>query len=335
MTKKNILFINGIADDGKVRVTSITKNNGMHFQLNGNANIADFIDTDLISPFVTTFDLDAKQDLASKPGIHAVFNQISDADSHKIALGKTEILYTLLSEKLPFFNTPANVRKTTRDSIYQLLQGIDKLHVPKTVRLQPKSPPDVYDVIEKEGFEYPVIFRQAGDHNAINTILIKDKTELLYTFPLDGRDYYLTQFIETVEKEIYAKYRLVVIDGKVFIRHVFFSEDKIVTNRKFMEKNPEFQKKEENIFQIFDKQIKPKIQLTINEIHNKLGLDYFGIDCTLDEAFNLSLFEVNANMNILANYSGQKNKHLTQKVQLIRNALTAMINERSHNEFQH
>lgn len=61
--------------------------------------------------------------------------------------------------------------KTTRDNIYRLFQGIDKLHVPKTVKIQPKSPADIYETITKEGFSFPVIFRQAGDHGGISTIV--------------------------------------------------------------------------------------------------------------------------------------------------------------------
>ena len=215
--------------------------------------------------------------------------------------------------------------KTRRDNIYRLLQNIDKLHVPKTVKIQPKSPSDIYNIIKKEGFEYPVIFRQAEDHNAVKTIIIKDDTELFYAYSLDGRDCYLTQFIETAQKGIYSKYRLAVVDGEIYIRHILFSKEEIVNNRKFMEENQEFQKREETIFQIFDTQIKPEIQSPINEIYNRLKLDYFGIDCTIDEAFNITLFEANTNMNILANFNGSENSILTQKIQLIQNAVTSML----------
>ena len=48
----------------------------------------------------------------------------------------------------------------------------------------------------------------------------------------------------------------------------------------------------------FNKDIKPLIQPIITEIHRRLGLDYFGIDCHIDNEMNLLVFEINANMNV-------------------------------------
>ncbi|HSR74091.1 MAG TPA: hypothetical protein VLL31_04540, partial [Sulfurovum sp.] len=153
--------------------------------------------------------------------IHGVFNQISDPDTNQITLQKAEDFYKMVSAHVPFFNIPSHVRRTSRDNIYKLLQGIDHLHVPKTVKIQPKSPKDIYDTIKEEGFEFPVIFRQAGDHGGVSTVRVDDETEQFYVFPLDGRDYYLTQFVEYFDENgLYKKYRLMVVDGKVYLRHV-------------------------------------------------------------------------------------------------------------------
>lgn len=83
--------------------------------------------------------------------------------------------------------------KTTRDSIYSILSGIKKLNAPKTLKIQPRSPKEIYETIKKEGFEYPVIFRQAGDHGGISTIRIDNNTEQFYQFALDGRDFKSTE----------------------------------------------------------------------------------------------------------------------------------------------
>ncbi len=48
---------------------------------------------------------------------------------------------------------------------------------------------------------------------------------------------------------------------------------------------------------------KPPAELAnkIRVIADRLKLDYFGIDCNLDEDGNMLIFEANANMNILIN----------------------------------
>ena len=333
MTPKNILFLNGLPDNRQVEVNYIDKNNTMHYALRGSANIAQMMDKEQIIPSIVVFDTHLKQDMNAESNIHAIFNEISDADTHFITLAKAQKLYNMFSDKMPFFNKPDNIMKTSRSRIYQLLHDIKGLHVPKTVQIQPKSASDIYDAIEKEGLEFPVILRKAGEHNGIGTLLIEDDSEQFYAFALNGQNHYLTQFVEYADEDgIYAKYRLVVVDGEVFIRHIIFSDHWKVHQREFMEKNLEFQEKEIAIFQHFDKEIKPKIQPIITEINQQLGLDYFGIDCTLDENFNITLFEANANMDILTHSNDKKNELLTKKIQHIEEAVSAMINNRLKNK---
>ncbi|MDQ1326330.1 MAG: hypothetical protein QG564_1455 [Campylobacterota bacterium] len=327
--KKTILFIDGIPDDRKVRVRKIEKDGTLRWRGSGSANLVSFLQTDLFNRSNIVFDTNRDQELP-KQMVHAIFNQISDPDTHKITLSKADEFYRHISKHIPFFNIPSHVMRTTRDNIYRLLQGIDKLHVPKTVKLQPKSPADIYDAIKKEGFSFPVIFRQAGDHGGISTIRVDDETEQFYAFALDGRDYYLTQFVEYAQESIYAKYRLVVVGGEVFIRHVIFSDSWIVhsESRIYMERNKQYQQVEKDIFKTFDKQIKPKIQPVIKEIYDRLQLDYFGIDCAIDQAFHIILFEANANMNILLNNAKSKDNIWTRQIDTIVQAIIQMILKR-------
>lgn len=212
MNKKNILFINGIPDTNKITAIKIEKNGEIKWKGSGSANLMDFLGNHLFDSSLVIFDT-SKDDNISRQTIHAVFNQIADPDTHKTTLAKAENFYKKVSSHVPFFNPPSLIVQTTRDNISKTLQGIDRLHVPKTVKIQPISPKEIHDVIKKEGFSYPVIFRQAGDHGGISTKRVENKTEQFHQFALDGRDYYLTQFVEYAKDGIYTKYRLVVVDG--------------------------------------------------------------------------------------------------------------------------
>ncbi|WP_294957184.1 hypothetical protein [Sulfurovum sp.] len=326
--KRNILFIRGIPDDRKITVTSLPPKVGMLYQITGSANISNFVDHNLISPWIITFDIDPKQKIDAITDIHAVFNEISDPDTHKITLLKTEALYKAFADKVPFFNAPSSIAKTTRDNIYNLLHEVDGLHVPKTVKLQPKSASDVYDTINNEGFDFPVIFRKAGDHNGISTLLITDKSEPFYAFPLDGRDYYLTQFVEYADNDsTYVKYRLIVVDGEVFLRHALFGDSWMMHSRS------QFGKEKSKPYKMsvadrFTKEIKPLIQPTVTEIHQRLGLDYFGIDCHIDDKMNLLIFEVNATMNVFIELEESVFKDLAE---MARQALMKMLISKRNN----
>ncbi|KYJ86645.1 ATP-grasp domain-containing protein [Sulfurovum riftiae] len=323
MQKKNVLFINGIPDNKTVELNTMRKNGTFIWDSAGSANISPFLQNELFRRHVITFDTNPEQDIELN-NIHAVFNEISDPDTHRITLGKAENFHKSIAGKVPFYNTATNIMKTTRDNIYQLLQDIDKLHVPKTVRIQPRSSSDIYDAIEKENFDFPIIFRQAGDHGGISTLRIDNNSEQFYAFPLDGRDYYLTQFVDYANKDgIYTKYRLIIVDGEVFIRHAIFSNEWAIhgDSRKSIKNHKRF---EDDILKSFDRKIKPKIRSAINEIYNKMGLDYFGIDCHIDEQFNIVVFEINSSMNVISDDSD--NTRLQKiKIKFIKNALVKMI----------
>lgn len=325
MTKKNILFINGIEDNRDIILAKIHENGKITWVNRGSANINNFLENDQFSCSRVILDTTNDQELPRQM-IHGVFNQIADADSHKITLRKANDFYKAVSPQVPFFNIPSRIMETTRDKIYQTLQGIDKLHIPKTVKLQPRSPKDIYDTIEKEGFEFPVIFRQAGDHGGISTIRIDDETEEFYAFALDGRDYYLTQFAEYIEDGLYKKYRLIVIDGEVYIRHIKISEEWMVHHCNQIAHPEPLQK---IVARKFTSEIKPKIQPIITEIYKHLQLDYFGIDCYIDKDMNLLIFEINSSMTI---FNKAKKELFEKHLELIRNGLIKMINNKLKNE---
>lgn len=325
MSKKNVLFISGLADDRKVRIAQIDEQGNIQWRNRGSANISQYIANDQFQTIKMILDTRSDQELPRQM-IHGVFNEISDPDTHKITLQKADQFYQAISSEVPFFNTPSHVVRTSRDQIYRLLDGIEKLQVPKTVRIAPKSSEEIHRIIKEEGFEYPVIFRQAGDHGGISTIRVEDESEQFYAFPLDGREYYLTQFVEYREEGLYKKYRLIVIDGEVYLRHLKVSEEWMVHHRNQIAHPEALQK---IVASSFGSEIKPKIQPVISEIYKRLQLDYFGIDCYIDKDMNLLIFEINASMTIFLKAEKEIfNKHL----ELIRHGLVEMIRKRLNDE---
>ena len=79
MSKKNILFINGIPDNHKVKVRKIQKDGTVSWRGSGSANISNYLQNDLFDLSTVTFDTRGDQKLPRKM-IHAIFNQISDPD---------------------------------------------------------------------------------------------------------------------------------------------------------------------------------------------------------------------------------------------------------------
>ncbi|DAB40169.1 MAG TPA: hypothetical protein CFH81_08170 [Sulfurovum sp. UBA12169] len=84
----------------------------------------------------------------------------------------------------------------------------------------------------------------------------------------------------------------------------------------------ESQGRKEIVSKQFLREIRPLIQPIIAEIYHRLGLDYFGIDCSIDKEMNLLVFEINANMNV---FIQTKNSLFAKHIEMIRTALIKML----------
>jgi glutathione synthase/RimK-type ligase-like ATP-grasp enzyme len=60
-------------------------------------------------------------------------------------------------------------------------------------------------------------------------------------------------------------------------------------------------------FAKFDRDWRGHLQPIFREMGARLGLDYFGVDCNIDDTGNVLLFEANPCMNILANTTRSPN----------------------------
>ncbi len=322
--KKNVLFTKGIADDGKVKVASIREGH-LVYSPGGSTNIYNNLSTDKFEKSIVALDT-LRHHSVNLAKYDLIFNQISDPDTHKKVLRKLEFLLERSKKTVYCCNEPKKILKTSRDTVYSLLKDIPNLIIPKTVKLIPKTPQDVENAIVKNQFTFPVLFRQAGDHGGISTILINSLGEIatkMYPFALDGREYYLTQFVDYRQQDIYKKFRLLIVDGEVYLRHVIFSDHWMIhsRSREFMKNNLQYNDMEIEILETFDELVKPLIQQTIIKIHEILQLEYFGMDCHIDQDGKIILFELNANMNVLID----KNTRMEKYIQKIQNAIVQML----------
>lgn len=325
--KKRVLFTKGIADDNLVTVAKVSNFNNLVYSPGGSCNVFKYLKSGIFSKTLVT--LDRKNIRRIKiEDYDILFNQISDPDTHKKVLNKLASLINRSKKRIVCINHPKSIFETSRDNIYDKLHDIEKLIVPKTVKTTPKSPDDIRTSIKTSGLQYPVLFRKAGDHGGVSTILLNSEDEVeirTYPFALDGREYYLTRFHDYGREGIFTKYRLAVIDGEVFIRHVICSNEWMVHAKS---KNIKFASMEKILLNSFEEELKPKIKENIKEIYKRLSLDYFGIDCSINDKGEMCIFEINANMNILIGATANTIGY----VEKIKNALTNMIESKLLNK---
>lgn len=303
--KKNILFIAGIPDNHQVKVISTHPNGSVSYENTGACDIYTYINPSTWNKQLLVLDSNPYH-ITLDPKTHCIVNQIAEPDSHTLTLERVKVILTEHS-RIPVFNPPEHIEKTRRDHVYKNLQDIEGLYVPPTLRITPTSPREIFKAIEESELQYPIIVKSAGQHGGLQTLKLDNEKDIekLYPLPLDGRTYYLIQFINTAnEKGIYHKFRLVLIDGKIYPRHFRIHEHWMVhyyTAAKFMDKHPEYYDQENHFLNHFEENGRDKLSLIGKEIHKKIPLDMVGIDgCWLPDG-RLMIFELNANMLFLEN----------------------------------
>ena len=145
MTLPFVLFVNGLNDQGTVRVLGVGENNRLLYKGGGSCDVFRYLGT---QPFDTqNIILDTNKQSAVKiprrPDL--VFNEISDADSHRVTLKKAS--HTLSQLDCPILNHPDLILRTSRDLIYQQLKDLPGVIAPLTLRCVPHSPQDVLQEI--------------------------------------------------------------------------------------------------------------------------------------------------------------------------------------------
>ncbi len=321
-----MLFVCGVNDANEIR-PDFNKQGKLIFRFNGTSNVYRFLGLQE-SEIGTVILMGANTGqppltLQSRPSL--VFNEISDPDSHRGALMRCIQLCDQL--QAPVINHPKKILLNTRDHVARVLQNIPNVVVPRTIRFSPSGPDTVYTEIEQAALKLPVILRVAGIHGGKSSILIRGKEDYprLHVYPFDGREFYLTEFVDYKDKDgLYTKTRIAVVGGVPLIRHHLTDSDWMVhrSSRSFMQNHPELIDREKHLFKTFHRELAPRIQPAITEITRRLGLEYYGIDCHLNDQNEILIFEANANMNILI----KTDPNAEKQVNRIRSHLKKLLN---------
>jgi len=99
-----------------------------------------------LAPLATTYWHPAQARLSLK-GVPWIINSCADADEYRSGLRMLAKATT--DSKIPVFNRPEVVLKTTRDKTPDLVSGIPNLIVPKCIKFEPKLPKDFQETFER------------------------------------------------------------------------------------------------------------------------------------------------------------------------------------------
>ena len=280
-------------------------------------------DTDTLALFAGS-----EADVAALGDVGLVVNLISDADQAEAVLPLAAQLVETLGK--PVVNDPCKIQRTTRDVVARLLPGIPGCRIPQIVRLGAGADVSAAALTARIPFSFPVLARPAGTHGGDDFEKIESVGELsrfLASRP-DG-DRYVIEYVDYASADgHFRKYRFIFVGEEILPYHLAIGDDWKVHHASTDMANQRWMQDEEAAFLA-----EPGAVFTashdqaLRAIRERIGLDYFGIDCGLDESGNLVVFEVNASM--LVHEDNAEFPYKDPSVRAIKRAFDAMLQERA------
>ncbi len=282
------------------------------------------------------FDIDTLSLLGSREynaaelgqGVAVVVNLISDADQTEALLPVAADLVDRFG--LPTINDPRKVQRTTRDAVASLLAGIPACRVPKALRLKARAERSEEALKAQLPFSSAVLARPVGTHGGDDFEKIEDLATLS-AFLSRGidHDHYLIEYIDygSVDGH-FRKYRFIFVGQEILPYHLCIGRDwKLHHINTDMAHHPWMQQEEEAFLNDPAAAFGPAQMQALQTIRERVGLDFFGIDCGLDRSGNVVVFEVNASMLVHARNEGFPYKD--PAVRRIKLAFDAMLRQRA------
>ncbi len=228
-----------------------------------------------------------------------VVNYIADPDLCGAALRSASALARQVPR--PWFNHPDRIRATTRDQVSEILQGIPGVAVPKVIRCSADCVEDIRGAIADHGLAYPVLVRTVGSQRGLTLARIdrRDDTQSFMACLAAGAELYICPFVDFAGADgLYRKYRVAMIGGQPFLNSLItgvhwnvhassriWNDDAIAEERAALDG--------------FASGLGARFGQQLEEIHRRLGLDYFGMDFAIRPDGSMLIFEANAVMDVL------------------------------------
>jgi tetratricopeptide (TPR) repeat protein/glutathione synthase/RimK-type ligase-like ATP-grasp enzyme len=229
--------------------------------------------------------------------VQVVVNLISDADQAQSLLPLAADLVDRLGK--PTINHPGRIQRTTRDAVAELLAGIPGSGIPKALRHQAGADCSATALEAALSFSFPVLARPVGTHGGDDFEKVETTAELsAFLSQHPDIDHYLIEYIDYRSADgFFRKYRFIFVDDQILPYHLAISNDWKVHHVSTDMVNQLWMQREEEAFlgdpaTVFN----PGHYEVLRAIQQRIGLEYFGIDCGIDRSGNLVVFEVNASM---------------------------------------
>jgi glutathione synthase/RimK-type ligase-like ATP-grasp enzyme len=234
---------------------------------------------------------------------------IPDHDIAIVAVGESDdnrpVLAALESVvrawPMPVLNDPARIALLSRDAAYALLRSTPGLVVPPTLRIARTALAATDSAIA--GLPYPIIVRPIASHAGQGLTKLGGAAaahDYLATWP--DAELYVAPFVDYSGADgLFRKYRIAFVAGRPYPVHLAISEHWMVHYLSAgMDDSAERRAEEARFMRDFDEDFAARHAAALGALAERVGLDYFAIDCGETKDGALLLFEADVAMIVHA-----------------------------------
>jgi glutathione synthase/RimK-type ligase-like ATP-grasp enzyme len=199
----------------------------------------------------------------------------------------------------PMLNPPRLIGNLDRDKLHSLLRGIEGLDIPATVcvtraQLSDVAQSNLLFADFAAELQFPIIARPRGSHAGVGLAKLDDRVAIdRYLAERPEQEFFVSRFVDYANDDgLFRKYRVVVVDGRPYACHMaiadrwdiwYLNADMAFSDSK--------RREEENFILAFDSAFAVRHQSALAAMIDRIGLDYFTIDCAENKNGELLIFE--------------------------------------------
>jgi hypothetical protein len=199
----------------------------------------------------------------------------------------------------PLLNPPDLVGNLDRDKLHHLLRGIGGLEIPATLavtreRLSALSQSAMAPIEIAADLAFPFIVRPRGSHAGRGLAKIDDPFAMeRYLGGRAEQEFFVARFVDYAGNDgLFRKYRIVVIDGRPYACHLAVADRwDIWYLNAGMSASASKRLEEETFMRTFDSGFAQRHRTALSGLIERIGLDYFTVDCAETRNGSLLIFE--------------------------------------------
>jgi glutathione synthase/RimK-type ligase-like ATP-grasp enzyme len=236
----------------------------------------------------------------------------------------------------PLLNPPRLVGNLDRDKLHLRLRGIEGLDIPATVCVTRAQLSQVAwgglpfaDIAAELAF--PVIVRPRGTHAGVGLAKVDDLAAIdRYLAEWPEQEFFVARFVDYASEDgLFRKYRVVFVDGRPYACHMAIAGRwDIWYLNAGMSDSAEKRREEATFMQTFDIGFARRHRTALAGLAERIGLDYFTIDCAENKRGELLIFEADNTAVVHNMDSPELFPYKPPQMQAIFAAVAAMLDRR-------